>query len=207
MASLLPGIALEALAGFTKKLGRHAQVHLRMLQLDVTQIDRQVMQEPLYVGTLLIPGGETVNGERMAQVVNSWLFLAYQSDGCLRDRTATRKFLWSVFVLTGPPSTVAKKGASAGRPFRPSAVVLNQASGSVAVPREPVASCRTSCSESSGSTYSSPRRRESGLLLPANASQPHSTPESSCGSSLAPGWCSADGIRPPGEDDGVPSRV
>ena len=43
MASLLSGIALESLAGFTKKLGRHAQVHLRVTQMDVTQIDRQVM--------------------------------------------------------------------------------------------------------------------------------------------------------------------
>jgi hypothetical protein len=65
MASLLPGIALEALAGLAKKLGRHAEVHLRMLQLDMPQIGRQVMQQSLHVGTLLIPGDETVNGERM----------------------------------------------------------------------------------------------------------------------------------------------
>jgi hypothetical protein len=55
MASLLSGIALEALAGFPKKLGRHAQVHLRVPQFDMAQIDRQLMQEPLYVGALLIP--------------------------------------------------------------------------------------------------------------------------------------------------------
>ena len=33
------------------------------------------MQEPLHVGTLLIPRGETVNGERMAQVVNPRLLV------------------------------------------------------------------------------------------------------------------------------------
>lgn len=38
--------------------------------MDVTEIDRQVMQKPLHIGTLLIPGGETVNGKRVAQVVN-----------------------------------------------------------------------------------------------------------------------------------------
>jgi hypothetical protein len=65
MAALLPGIALEALAGFTKKLGRHAQVHLRMPQMDMAEVDRQVMQKPLHVGTLLVPGGETVNCERV----------------------------------------------------------------------------------------------------------------------------------------------
>jgi hypothetical protein len=55
MASLLPGIALEALAGLTKKLGSHAQVHLRIPQTDVAQIDRQLMQESLHVGALLVP--------------------------------------------------------------------------------------------------------------------------------------------------------
>jgi len=79
MASLLPGIALEALAGLTKKLGRHAQVHLRVPQVDVTEVNRQMRQEPLYVGTLLIPGGETMNGERMAQVVNSRLLSCIRS--------------------------------------------------------------------------------------------------------------------------------
>ena len=118
MVSLLSGIALEALAGLTKKLGRHAQVHLRVPQMDVAQIDRQVMQEPLYVGTLLIPGGETVNGERMPQVVNSRLLTCRQSDGCLRDCT---EFGTSVRASPVPNGTtrpcVVKKGASAGRPF------------------------------------------------------------------------------------------
>jgi hypothetical protein len=71
MASLLPGIALEAPTGLTKKLGRHAQIHLRVPQVDVTEVNRQVMQEPLYVGTLPIPGGETVNGERMTTMPSS----------------------------------------------------------------------------------------------------------------------------------------
>jgi hypothetical protein len=71
MASLLPGIALEALAGLTKKLGRHTQVHLRVPQLAVAQIDRQLVQESLDVGTLLIPRGEAMNGERMTLMPSS----------------------------------------------------------------------------------------------------------------------------------------
>jgi hypothetical protein len=39
MTALLPGIALEALAGLTKKFGCHAQIHLRVSQPDVTEID------------------------------------------------------------------------------------------------------------------------------------------------------------------------
>jgi hypothetical protein len=66
MASLLPGITLEALAGFTKKLRGHAQVHLRVPQMAVAQIDREVMQKPLHIGTLLIPSGEAVDGKRVA---------------------------------------------------------------------------------------------------------------------------------------------
>ena len=49
---LLPGITIEAFAGFTKKFGRHAQVHLSVSQLDVTEVDRQMMQKSLHIGTL-----------------------------------------------------------------------------------------------------------------------------------------------------------
>ena len=52
-------------------------------RMDVAQIDRQVMQESLHVGTLLIPGGETVNGERMSQVVNPRLLACVSpADAC-----------------------------------------------------------------------------------------------------------------------------
>jgi hypothetical protein len=39
IAALLSGIAFKAMAGLTKKLGRHAQIHLRVSQMDVTEID------------------------------------------------------------------------------------------------------------------------------------------------------------------------
>jgi hypothetical protein len=71
MASLLPGVALEALAGFTKKVGRHAQVHLRVTQVDVAQIDRQGVEESLHVDALLVPGSKAVNGERMPLMPSS----------------------------------------------------------------------------------------------------------------------------------------
>jgi hypothetical protein len=67
MVSLLPGIAFKSLAGFMKKLGGHAQVHLRVPQMDMAEINRQVMHESLYVGALLIPRRETVDSEGMAK--------------------------------------------------------------------------------------------------------------------------------------------
>src|ERR1035441_5825258 len=73
MAPLLPGIAFEALTGFMKKLGRHAQVHLRVPQMDMAEINRQVMHESLYVGAFLIPRRETVDSEGMAKAGKIYL--------------------------------------------------------------------------------------------------------------------------------------
>jgi len=42
--------------------------------MDMAQINRQVVEESLHVGTLLIPGRETVNGEGMPKVMNPRLF-------------------------------------------------------------------------------------------------------------------------------------
>src|SRR3990172_10321795 len=125
MAALLPGIALEALAGLTKKLGCQAQIHLCGPQTAVAQIDRQLVQEPLHVGTLLIPGGETVNGEGVAQVVNPRLLacvsptnacaIAQNSEGLLQrpciDRATQRR---------------REKGGLGWPSLRSSAVVLDQ---------------------------------------------------------------------------------
>jgi len=69
--SFLPGIAFESLAGFLKKFRRHAQVHLRVPQMDMAQVNRQWMQESLHVGALLIPRRETVNREGMAVMPSS----------------------------------------------------------------------------------------------------------------------------------------
>ena len=52
--------------------------------MDVAEIHRQVIQKSLHVGTLLIPGDETVNGERMAQVMNPRLLACVGSmDPCV----------------------------------------------------------------------------------------------------------------------------
>ena len=42
------------------------EVDLGVPDMDVAQIDGQMVQESLHVGTLPIPGGEAVNGERVA---------------------------------------------------------------------------------------------------------------------------------------------
>jgi len=67
MVSLLPGIAFKALAGFMKKLGRHAQVHLRVPQVDMAEINRQVMHKSLYIGACLIPRRESMDSEGVAE--------------------------------------------------------------------------------------------------------------------------------------------
>ena len=74
------------------------------LQMDVAEIDRQVMQESLYVGTLLIPGGETVNGERMAQVVNPRLLACVSpTDACAIAQSSEVQFERSTAGRGRPP--------------------------------------------------------------------------------------------------------
>jgi hypothetical protein len=125
MTALLSGIMLEALAGLTKKLRRHAQVHLRGLQMNVTEIDRQVMQESLYVGTLLIPGGETVNGEGVPQVVNPRLLACVSpTDACAITQKSELQFQ----PLYGDGAArLGREKRGIRRPSSwPSAIVLNQ---------------------------------------------------------------------------------
>jgi hypothetical protein len=126
MVSLLPGIALEALASLTEKLGRHAQVHLRVSWTDVAQIDRQLVQESLHVGTLLIPGGETMNGESMPQVVNSRLLAC--STGTTDTCTIARgpEVLFEHPYVDGAAFQGCEKGSLNWPPSRLRAIVLDQ---------------------------------------------------------------------------------
>jgi hypothetical protein len=65
MAFLLPDVALEAEVGLVQKFGRHTEIHLRVPEMDVAEVDRQMMNQPLYIRALPIPGRETVNRERV----------------------------------------------------------------------------------------------------------------------------------------------
>ena len=83
------------------------------------------MQEPLHVGTLLIPGGEAVNGERMSQVVNPGLLACVSSmDACAIARklevSLERQRADGAAVLSGE-----KGGVGWPSPW-PAAVVLSQ---------------------------------------------------------------------------------
>jgi hypothetical protein len=63
MAHLLLGVAFEAGVRLGQQRGRHAQVHLGGGQMGMPQVDRQLRQQFLDVGTLPIPGRQSVNGK------------------------------------------------------------------------------------------------------------------------------------------------
>src|SRR5262249_46380415 len=56
-----PGVALETGAGLRQQVWRHAQVNLGAGQVDMSQVDRQVMEQLLYVRPLSVPGGQAVD--------------------------------------------------------------------------------------------------------------------------------------------------
>jgi hypothetical protein len=73
MRRLRSGVALEAEAGLLEQLGGHGEVALGVAQHAMSEIDRQVGQEPLDVLALAVPGDETNDREGMAEVVQSRL--------------------------------------------------------------------------------------------------------------------------------------
>ena len=70
---VLSGIALESPAGLLQKFRRHAEIHLRMADVNMPQVDGQKRQQPLHIGPLLIPRRHAMHGERVTQVVNPGL--------------------------------------------------------------------------------------------------------------------------------------
>jgi general stress protein YciG len=73
MRHLRSGVALEAEAGLLEQLGGHVEVAFGVAQHAMSEIDRQVGQESLYVLALAIPGDEANDRERVTEVMQSWL--------------------------------------------------------------------------------------------------------------------------------------
>jgi ribosomal protein S7 len=73
MRRLRSGVTLEADAGLLQQFGGHAEIALRILESSMSEIDRQVGQEPLDVLALAIPGDEANDRERVTEVMQSWL--------------------------------------------------------------------------------------------------------------------------------------
>src|SRR5438128_416636 len=69
MIRLPAGVPLEATAGLLQQVGRHGEVDLRMPDVDVPQVDREVVKKPLHIRPLLIPLDQAMNGEAMTHVV------------------------------------------------------------------------------------------------------------------------------------------
>jgi hypothetical protein len=66
MANLPAGVPLKALASLLEKLRCQGQIHLRIGQVGMSEVDREVINEPLYVGPLSIPFGQSVDREAVA---------------------------------------------------------------------------------------------------------------------------------------------
>src|SRR6516225_2765505 len=91
----------------------------------VAQINREVMQESLHVGTLPIPGGNTVDSKRVAQVVNPRLFACVSTaDACALAKKS--EFLFELYRMNGVTALPCEKGRLLWPSVLPSAIVLNQ---------------------------------------------------------------------------------
>ena len=66
-------VALKAQAGLAEQFGRHREITLCCLQIDMTKIGGQLGQKILYVGTAAIPGDDPVNSSRMTKVMQTRL--------------------------------------------------------------------------------------------------------------------------------------
>ncbi len=71
--SLLLYVVLESLGRFLQKFRRHAEIDLRVPNMDMAQIDRQQVQQSLYIRPLLIPRRQTMDCKCVTQIVNSRL--------------------------------------------------------------------------------------------------------------------------------------
>ena len=69
MVVLPAGVLLEPQPSLLQQVRRHGEVDLRMPDVGVPQVDREVVKEPLHVRPLLIPADQTMDGGAMAQIV------------------------------------------------------------------------------------------------------------------------------------------
>src|SRR5579871_4702362 len=83
------------------------------------------MQQPLHIGTLLIPGGEPVNGECVTQVMNPRLLACIRpAQPCAITQDSEPHF--EDHRTDGATSLDCEKGGVGWPSLRPGAVVLNQ---------------------------------------------------------------------------------
>jgi hypothetical protein len=68
---LLSGVAREAPGGLLEQVGGHAEVDLGAHEMGMPQVDRQLGEQLLDVGPLVIPGRQAMDGEAMAVMPSS----------------------------------------------------------------------------------------------------------------------------------------
>jgi hypothetical protein len=71
MVVLPAGVSLKPQPSLLQQVRRHGQVDLRMPDVDVPQVDREVVKEPLHIRPLLIPLDQAMNGEAVALMPTS----------------------------------------------------------------------------------------------------------------------------------------
>jgi hypothetical protein len=69
MTALPAGVPLEECAGLLQQVGRHGQVNLGVRQAVMPEVNREVIDQPLHVGTLSVPLGQAVDREGVPKVV------------------------------------------------------------------------------------------------------------------------------------------
>ena len=63
---------LQALRGQAEQLGGGAQVPIRVADLDMTEIGRELGQVTFDIDVLLIPAHQRLHGEAVAKIVETW---------------------------------------------------------------------------------------------------------------------------------------
>src|SRR6266436_5395168 len=69
MAHLPGGVEFEAVVRLLEEFPSHRQVVSSGVEVDMTQVSRQMRQEPLYIPPLAVPGDQSPHGEGMAEIV------------------------------------------------------------------------------------------------------------------------------------------
>jgi hypothetical protein len=56
---------LKTLAGLMQQVAGHAEIDLRVLKANVSQVDRKQRQQCLDIGTFLVPRRQSMNSKRV----------------------------------------------------------------------------------------------------------------------------------------------
>jgi hypothetical protein len=73
MRHLRSGVTFKAEAGLFEQFGRHREITLCRAYLAMSEVRREVRQEPLHVFAFAVPGNEANDCEGVTEIVQSGL--------------------------------------------------------------------------------------------------------------------------------------